>query len=360
MPSLPTMDEAESNAWLARVGSEPMARMGAPFACDFRQSPITLEPDYLMQLARIRIEPALVTVTLYRAFLTHGHVGGKIGRLMVQLALVGVTAPSRAGADLDIVFELGDITHGDRMGHSGASERNLLTPDTPFLRSGGYLPFRQRVHRNYIEFKDRRDMVVWRGATSGGETVPGQRPRPFSWLQRLDVCHVLSRGPNAASCDVGVSDTHHTPRPERLEQIEKAGLLKPWMDQIGFMNFKLALDIDGFSNGYQGLFRNFLMGCCVLKVGSPSGFRQWYYGRMSAWEHYVPIASDLGDLDEIVARCLDGSIDVEGIARRGSEFGWSLTYEEELARFETRMERLMNGDNDLKRLYAAHAREMFG
>ena len=40
-------------------------------------------------------------------------------------------------------------------------------------------------------------------------------------------------------------------------------------------------------------FTRLLMGCCVIKVASPFGYRQWYYGDLVPWRHYVPVAADM-------------------------------------------------------------------
>jgi hypothetical protein len=169
----------------------------------------------------------------------------------------------------------------------------------------------------------------------------------------------LNAGRNAAHCDVGISDSNiHDAK--CLRAIDEAGLRKPRIEKMEFVNFKLALDIDGHSNAWSGLFLNLLMGCCTVKVGSPRQFRQWYYPKMQAWEHYVPVASDLGDLNEVVSRCLDGGIDIETIGRRGREFAEGLTFESEIAELAARLQALMLGDNDSKRRFADFAGRQFG
>ncbi|MBN9025858.1 MAG: lipopolysaccharide-modifying protein, partial [Rhizobiales bacterium] len=51
------------------------------------------------------------------------------------------------------------------------------------------------------------------------------------------------------------------------------------------------------------LYTRMLLGCCVLKVASPSGFRQWFYDEFVPWTHYIPVAADLSDIVEKVEWC---------------------------------------------------------
>src|SRR5262249_30353973 len=88
---------------------------------------------------------------------------------------------------------------------------------------------------------------------------------------------------------------------------------------------KHALDIDGFSNAWSNLFTRLLFGCCVLKVESRYGFRQWYYDRLKPWQHYIPVAADLSDLAERVdwARAHDRAC--QEIAEAGRRLALTMT-----------------------------------
>ena len=87
-----------------------------------------------------------------------------------------------------------------------------------------------------------------------------------------------------------------------------------------------AIDIDGYTNAWSGLFVRLLMGCCVLKVESPTGHRQWYYPRMEAWRHYIPVAADLGDLQQQIDWCQSHEKECEQIANQGRELALSMHF----------------------------------
>lgn len=59
---------------------------------------------------------------------------------------------------------------------------------------------------------------------------------------------------------------------------------------------RFALDVDGNTNAWANLFQRLLLGCCVIKVASPFGYRQWYYDDLVPWVHYVPVRADMADL----------------------------------------------------------------
>ncbi len=364
-------DEDQGNALLADIGGRMLASLDSPFSCAFRQtrcprtvgsSPLTHEGRIALRRMRARIEPSRVEITLYREFLTFDETRFILHRMIMTLALIGLCVPNRAGTDLDLVWALTDFAEGGLAGFSSNAEDCFLMLDWPFLRTLGYASFRREVERANLPFAQRRHALVWRGAATGGAT-PSSRDsvsRPFAWQQRLDACAILSSGPHAQACDVGVTDARWIADARRLAGIEEAGLRKPRIEKIDFMKFRMALVIDGLSNSFAGLFQNLLMGCCVLKVGSPMNYRQWYYPRMSAWEHFVPVAADLGDLDDVVGRCLDGSVDIEGIARRGAEFARGLTFEAETNALTAQFDALMTDGNERKQRFATRARELFG
>jgi len=89
------------------------------------------------------------------------------------------------------------------------------------------------------------------------------------------------------------------------------------------------------------LFTRLLIGCCVLKVGSPRGFRQWYYDDLEPWVHYVPVKADLSDLCDKIAWSAANGDECEKIAARGQAFALERDYDSEIA---TAVRRLCEAD----------------
>ena len=71
------------------------------------------------------------------------------------------------------------------------------------------------------------------------------------------------------------------------------------------------------------------LGCCVIKVDSQEGYRQWYYDRIRPWEHFVPVKSDMSDLIEKIEWARSHDAEAQAIAANGRAFARSMTFESE-------------------------------
>jgi len=72
-------------------------------------------------------------------------------------------------------------------------------------------------------------------------------------------------------------------------------------------------------------------------VGSPLGFRQWYYSELQAWTHYVPVKADLSDLMDQILWCQNNSEECRRIALNGQAFAMARTYEREIESSSNRL-----------------------
>src|SRR5205807_1421300 len=111
--------------------------------------------------------------------------------------------------------------------------------------------------------------------------------------------------------------------------VEKKGLLSVQVPQIDFLRYRFQIDIDGNTNSWSFLVK-LLMGSCILKV--VSSWRQWYYGGLRPWEHYVPVRNDLSDLKEQVEWCLANDERAREIAANGMKYAKSLVFGTEMHR----------------------------
>ena len=81
-----------------------------------------------------------------------------------------------------------------------------------------------------------------------------------------------------------------------------------------------------------------LLGCCVLKIQSEHGFRQWYYERLTPWQHYVPVRADMSDLIEKIGWCRSHDGECAEIAGAGQAFAHAMTVEGEISEAVRRLE----------------------
>ncbi|WP_421701768.1 glycosyl transferase family 90 [Aliiroseovarius sp.] len=197
-----------------------------------------------------------------------------------------------------------------------------LLPDSYFFRRRGYLRMRHHALAKAVPWNEREEGVIWRGSVNGQglysllpEMVdhPGVKQRlrlalKARDLDGIDMRFVVGEGTDRAA-------------------LEAAGLLGDRVPPGGWRRRKFALDVDGYSNAWSNLIERFHLGCCVLKVDSEYGFRQWYYDRLVPFETHVPVKADLSDLEEKLDWIRANDVQCRNIAANGQALARSLDFE---------------------------------
>src|SRR5262249_94404 len=162
-------------------------------------------------------------------------------------------------------------------------------------KSRGYAAVRELVARSDRRWRERSDTLIWRGSSTGwGKIVAAEMsPSNADLIQRARLCLMLQGavGTDAKLINALQSEHPHT----SLRALRAAGILGAPIDWRAWLACKFAIDIDGNGNAFSNLFTRLLLGCCVIKVASPFGFRQRYYDDLVEWRHYVPVKSDMSD-----------------------------------------------------------------
>jgi hypothetical protein len=219
-------------------------------------------------------------------------------------------------------------------------ESTILVPDRGFFFSDGYRGDRE-AGSMAPPFMERDAAIVWRGAPSGqGEPFADRLDAADPRLrQRVRMCLMLANHAEAAErkVDVGIARSRGLD-PGLAARYEQAGLLRDPVSERSWCGRRYAIDIDGHANAFSNLFRRLLYGCCVIKVASPLGFRQWYYDRLVPWTHYVPVQADLTDLRDAIEWVHDRPSDAERIAAEGRRLAASMDLEAERARVIARLQ----------------------
>jgi hypothetical protein len=202
----------------------------------------------------------------------------------------------------------------------------IVLPDRDFFSSRGFEHFRAHALANGVEWSRRSDRVRWRGWTNGGGSKDYSSPQA-RWdpkvLARIRMALILK---DAGNSDVAFTGSFNRNLADRLRA---DGLLKDPIPQGDWINDKLALDIDGTTNTWVNFLVRMHLGCCVLKVESQEGYRQWYYDRIRPWEHFVPVRPDMSDLIEKIEWARSHDSEAKTIARNGQVFARSMTFESE-------------------------------
>ena len=223
----------------------------------------------------------------------------------------------------------------------------ILVPDADFFLSNAYRAIRTLGARPPRPWRQRSDILVWRGATTGmGDiTAAAMSAANPALIQRTRMCLALRDAPD---CNVKFSSLVQSADPiVDQSRLDACDLVGGRVQAEQWVGHKFALDVDGNTNAWSNLLQRLLLGCCVLKVASKRGFRQWYYDDLVPWRHFVPVAADLSDLREKVAWCRSHLPECEAIAVEGHALAHRMTFDREMARGVEAMNRrlLPNADD---------------
>jgi len=228
--------------------------------------------------------------------------------------------------NLDFVVDFSDGQRGYKnvLGFSGNEESVWLIPDPDFFINRAYASVREQAVPNW---PDRSREIIWRGSPNGEGMVSNatMRADDIALMQRVRMCLLLRehRGIDARLVNFGRTDSLSL---DDVRALEMAGIVGQSVDSSEWRQRRFAIDIDGYTNSWSGLFTKLLMGCCVLKVASPAGFRQWYYHRLEPWQHYIPVAADLSDLMHQIEWCQAHETECEQVAKQGRDLALSMDF----------------------------------
>jgi Glycosyl transferase family 90 len=244
--------------------------------------------------------------------------------------------PVVVGAPLDYLRLVAEISDGEDSSpglvsfcsrHPGA----VLIPDEFFVHSRGYENLRRIAQLNRTVWSERSDRILWRGTSSGFETISKQALSidDHELIARVRFCLTLKDTPGIDVKLCNVLPSHD--RALHEERFAKAGIFGEYVPPLAWCGHKFAIDIDGNTNAFSNFFTRLLMGCCVLKIASPAGYRQWYYGEIEPWTHYVPVKADFSDVLEKIAWCRANPDQCGQIAARGQAFAMARDFDSEMA-----------------------------
>lgn len=234
-----------------------------------------------------------------------------------------------------------DVSDGNRVsdaafGWSSANPRTTLITDPIFLIYNGFSA-EQMQAQSAPRWRERNAILRWRGGPNGwgemrSDTAAATDP---AVVQRI---RLVLAGRTIPDTDIRLISYPHAPIEPGAPAFELVGSN---LEETSWCNDRYAIDIDGWTNTWTNFLVRLHYGCCVLKVTSQFGYRQWYYDRIRAWEHFVPVRADLADLAEKVDWVRSHDREAQDIAMRGQAFARSMTIDGESERaVETIRQRL--------------------
>jgi hypothetical protein len=239
-------------------------------------------------------------------------------RLPVMLHFLARTAPTvrRAGINLSD----GADSRDRELAFCSHNPRALLVPDRGFMTARYYRPLRELALAGPEHWSTRADTVLWRGGANGAGLIfnDSMSPADSDLMQRVRLCLLLKDVPGTDARITGAGRDEN--RDEAARALARHGLAGGHLPAAHWATVKFALDVDGQTNAWSNFYTRLLLGCCVLKVASPLGYKQWYYDELAPWKHFVPVAADLSNLRERIAWCRANDDAARHIAAAGREF----------------------------------------
>lgn len=252
-----------------------------------------------------------------KSWAQHPHI--IFGRWLDALPLIAAVQAARPVGSC--VLNLGDEGHRPGLAFDGAGADFTLIPDSFFLQTGGYAGLVGTYARRAAPWRERRPVLLWRGTTTGREAS-------LDALPRVRLCRAAQLLGDRA--DVGFSAASQQFSGAE-PWLRSQGLLRGYVPHERYDEYQLHLSIDGNASPW-GFLSKLHTGSAVLKVTSPRRLRQWYYDRLVPWKHYVPIRSDLSDLEQTVHLLLADPARAERIGAAGQALARSMSYHAEIAR----------------------------
>jgi hypothetical protein len=217
----------------------------------------------------------------------------------------------------------GEAVSNARFAASVRFPQHMGLPDPHFFQNDGFSSDLERG-RTAPRWDDRSGDIVWRGGMNGcgWASFSLEDIDNLAVLQRI---RMVMRLRDMVGVDVRFVDLHGTTTDYGTLADRRNFLGKPLPAQ-NWLGYKFAIDIDGYTNTWSNLLIRMLYGCCVLKVGSQFGFRQWYYDELQPFEHYVPVAADMSDFAEKIEWVRSHDTEAKAIAERGQALARTLTF----------------------------------
>nr|WP_246504169.1 glycosyl transferase family 90 [Plastoroseomonas arctica] len=246
--------------------------------------------------------------------------------------------PDATGHTLLCVNDIPDVPG---LAFSGNGTGSLLIPDADFIRHQGYAALRRFARHAGQAWNSRRDQVFWRGSSTGNPVT--SNGEAVAAIPRIRLVRVVRAWQRDDLFDVGI--TQLVQMDAAAEMIAQGyDIMATPVPQEAFGQYRHALDIDGNTSSWAGLFAKLLLGSTVLKIDSALGHRQWFYDRLIPFRNFVPVRADLSDLLGAAEWLRHNPIASQAIAARGAELAEAMSFEAEMAAGAARIRESLRQD----------------
>lgn len=208
-----------------------------------------------------------------------------------------------------------------------------ITPDKIYFDSCGN-KFSKEVDYN-LDWNSKQPICVFRGSATGCGITPDTNMRLKACLlsfrlQEKGITYLdakltgWNKKPKIYDGTLGIIDTKKAPQGFVVNK------KKNFMSLEDQSNHKYILNIDGHVKAFR-LGNELRMGSVILLVDSP--YTLWFQDKLKEYVHYVPVKSDISDLETQIQWCIENDSQCETIAKNALEFYNSELSEEGVFRY---------------------------
>lgn len=164
-------------------------------------------------------------------------------------------------------------------------------PDIYYILQKGYIKLLNEIDNNLIKWKNKINKSIYRGNNNNGYI--------YNFINNINKI----------------------PRQYLYEKFKNNKLIdlnNNKLSKFDQMKYKYILDVDGYTNSWEGTVWKLYSGSVVIK--QKSIWKQWYYDELKEWVHYVPINNDFSNLEIIINWCIDNDTICKQIAENSRKF----------------------------------------
>lgn len=167
----------------------------------------------------------------------------------------------------------------------------ICFPDIYYILSNGHTKLLNDIDNNLVKWNKKINKLIYRGNNKNGYI--------YNFIENKNVI------PREYFC-------------EKFKNNKLINLDNKKLSKSKQMEYKYILDIDGYTNSWEGTVWKLYSGSVVLK--QKSIWAQWYYDELIEWVHYIPINNDFSNLEVIINWCINNDDICKQIAINAREF----------------------------------------
>ena len=205
-----------------------------------------------------------------------------------------------------------------------SSVSELLIPDPYALGSEGFKSLQMLFKEQPLPpWRQRVGMAIWRGSSTGFNNLTNEN---IKTNLRYQLCLKSHHYPRLLDAKITrlVQAKDLKEETYLIRRLIALNLLSDRLNPRELALHRWIIEIDGNVNSWGFLWK-LMSGSCIIKVGSNR--IQWYYKRLKEWVHYVPVNSDLSNLEEILDWCISNPKICEEIAKNGHSIAYRVINE---------------------------------